>query len=136
MGSGAVSKLPERIDKEHLKELVPPEAYDEAFVEKYAAPDGTIDREDLRRRATAMSEISEAAKMKAYSLRHQFRQCTRLERKLKDGSIKQVPYAQQDLYDRYIKGSLEKEVDDATHAHGYGKLSTGRMLGAFGPNFH
>ena len=74
--------------------------------------------------------------MKVYSLRHQFRHCKKLERRLKDGAIKQVHEAQQDIYERYIKGSLQKELDDATNAHGYGKLSTGRQIGTFGPNFH
>ena len=53
-----------------------------------------------------------------------------------DPTITQVPYAQQDMYASYLDGSLDTEIDDATKTHGYGTLSTGQQIGAFGPNYH
>ncbi len=90
-------------------------------------------RQDRHGEATKHKE--EVAKTKVYRLRHQVRQCTMLERKLKRGALKRVPYWQKDMYDSYVEGRLSKELDEATYAHGYGKLSTGEMIGAFGPNW-
>jgi hypothetical protein len=80
------------------------------------------------------SEI--VATVKVHTLRHKRRQCTKLERNLADSTITQVPYSQQGLYESYLDGSLDKELDEATFVHGYGTLSTGQQIGAFGPNFH
>ena len=36
------------------------------------------------------------------------------------------------VYEQYCNGSLSREIDEATRTHGYGILSTGERLGAFG----
>ena len=41
----------------------------------------------------------------------------------------------QELYDRYLDGRLDQEIDIATNIHGYGNLSTGQRMGAFGPRY-
>ena len=95
------------------------------------------ERERSRKgRPKEQKQNEKAAKVKVYFLRHQRRQCTRLDRRLADGTITQVPYAQKGVYASYLDGSLDKELDDATNAHGYGNLSTGRQIGAFGSKYH
>ena len=95
------------------------------------------ERERSRKgRPKQQKQNEKAAKVKVYFLRHQRRQCTRLDRRLADGTITQVPYAQKGVYASYLDGSLDKELDDATNAHGYGNLSTGRQIGAFGSKYH
>ncbi len=95
------------------------------------------ERERSRKgRPKEQKQNEKAAKVKVYFLRHQRRQCTRLDRRLADGTITQVPYAQKGVYASYLDGSLDKELDDATNAHGYGNLSTGRQIGAFGAKYH
>ena len=39
------------------------------------------------------------------------------------------------VYDRYFNGELATELDEATRVHGYGTLSTGERIGAFGPTY-
>ena len=86
-----------------------------------------------RNEENKQSEVE--AKVKVYSLRHQRRLCRRLRRKLEEGTLRVVPYYQQDLYERFLDGRLDKEIDEATEIHGYGTLSTGQQIGAFGPRF-
>ena len=76
------------------------------------------------------------AKVKVCSLRDQRRRCRNIMKKLKEGTLTAVPYYQKDLYDRFLDGSLDKQIDEATVIHGYGTLSTGQQIGAFGPKFH
>ena len=59
----------------------------------------------------------------------------KMHRKLEECKIREVPVSQQDLYARFRDGRLEKEIDEATMIHGYGTLSTGQRIGAFGPRF-
>ena len=59
----------------------------------------------------------------------------KVHRKLEEGKIREVPVSQQDLYARFRDGRLDKEIDEATMIHGYGTLSTGQRIGAFGPRF-
>ena len=75
------------------------------------------------------------AKVKVYSLRHQRRRCRMLKKKLDQGLISEVRPDDQDLYWRFIDGRLGKDIDEATRKHGYGTLSTGQRIGAFGPKF-
>ena len=56
-------------------------------------------------------------------------------KKLKEGSLKAVPDFEKDLYDRFLDGSLDKQIDEATWIHGYGALSSGQQIGAFGPRY-
>ena len=96
----------------------------------------TQERDRARRDRTEENKQSEVeAKVKVYSLRHQRRLCRRLRRKLEEGTLRVVPYYQQDLYERFLDGRLDKEIDEATEIHGYGTLSTGQQIGAFGPRF-
>ena len=75
------------------------------------------------------------AKVRVYKLRHQCRYCRSLRKKLADGSMQQVAYYDEKLYKRFLDGDLQNELDEATIAHGYGTLSTGQSIGAFGPNY-
>ena len=75
------------------------------------------------------------AKVRVYSLRHQRRRCLKLQRMLEEGKILTVPLSEQDLYQSFRDGHLNQELDEATYIHGYGKLSTGHHIGAFGPKF-
>ena len=61
--------------------------------------------------------------------------CKNLTIKLLEGKIQKVPYSMQELYDRYLDGRLDQEIDMATNIHGYGTLSTGQRIGAFGPRY-
>ena len=58
------------------------------------------------------SEVN--AKVKVHSLRHQRRRCKMLRRKLREGTIQEVPYSQQDSYARFLDGRLDAEIDEAT----------------------
>ena len=49
--------------------------------------------------------------------------------------MQQVPYDDEKLYKRFLDGDLQNEFDEATIAHGYGTLSMGQSIGAFGPNY-
>ena len=49
--------------------------------------------------------------------------------------MQQVPYYDEELYRRHRNGSLQREIDEATKAHGYGTLSTGESIGASGPRY-
>ncbi len=49
--------------------------------------------------------------------------------------MREVPRFDQELYSRFLDGSLEEEIDEATRVHGYGTLSTGERIGAFGPRY-
>ena len=73
--------------------------------------------------------------LKVHSLRHQRRRCKMLWRKMREGTITGVPYSDKDLYARFLDGRLDIEIDKATEFHGYGTLSTGQRIGAFGPRF-
>ena len=96
----------------------------------------TEERERARRDRSEEDKQDEVeAKVKVHSLRHQRRRCRLLDKKLKEGTLREVPYSQQDLYARFLDGSLDQEIDEATKIHGYGTLSTGQRIGAFGPRF-
>ena len=100
------------------------------------SPEYTQERDRARPDRTEENKQSEVeAKVKVYSLRHQRRLCKMLRRKLKEGTLREVPYSQQDLYARFRDGRLDQEIDEATKIHGYGKLSTGEQIGAFGARF-
>ena len=100
------------------------------------SPEYTQERNRARSDRIEENKQSEVeAKVKVYSLRHQRRLCRRLRRKLKEGTLREVPYYQQDLYERFLDGRLDKEIDEATEIHGYGTLSTGQRIGALGPRF-
>ena len=86
-----------------------------------------------RNEENIQSEVN--AKVKVHSLRHQRRRCKMLWRKMREGTITGVPYSDKDLYARFLDGRLDKEIDEATKIHGYGTLSTGQRIGAFGPRF-
>ena len=73
-----------------------------------------------------------SAKVKVYRLRHQCRRCKILKRKLEERLMEKVPWCDQNMYSRYLDGSLENELDECTRIHGYGTLSTGHRIGAFG----
>ena len=51
------------------------------------------------------------------------------------GEIQEVPHRWRDLYSRFEDGSLDAEIDKKIKAHGYGTLSTGQRIGAFGATF-
>ena len=96
----------------------------------------TQERDRARKDRTEENKQSEVnAKLKVYRLRHQRRRCNRLTKKLQEGIIQEVPYSQLDLYQRFLDGRLDIEIDEATKNHGYGTLSTGERMGAFGPQF-
>ena len=59
----------------------------------------------------------------------------KVHRKLEEGKIREVLVSHQDLYARFLDGRLDAEIDEATNSHGYGTLSTGQRIGAFGPRF-
>ena len=100
------------------------------------SPEYTQERNRARSDRIEENKQSEVeAKVKVYSLRHQLRLCRRLHRKLEAGTLRVVPHDQQDLYQRFLDGRLNKEIDEATEIHGYGTLSTGQQIGAFGPRF-
>ena len=86
-----------------------------------------------RNEENKQSEVN--AKVKVHSLRHQRRRCKMLSKKLGEGTVRKVPDSQQDLYARFLDGRLNEEIDEATKIHGYGTLSTGQRIGAFGPRF-
>ena len=89
------------------------------------SPEYTQERDRARKHRTEANKQSEVeAKLKVYRLRHQRRLCNRLRRKLIEGIIQEVPYSQRDLYERFVDGRLDIEIDEATKNHGYG---------AFGP---
>ena len=88
-----------------------------------------------KNRTDENKQSEENAKVKVHSLRHQRRRCGRLSRKLREGTIREVPYSEQDLYARFLSGRLDEEIDEATNTHGYGTLGTGQRIGAFGPRF-
>ena len=88
------------------------------------------EKERACRDRTAEKKAAEVeAKMKVCRLRDQKRKARRMEREKwhlrPDQNI---------LYQRYITGSLDQELDDAVRQHGYGQLSSGEFLGAFGLN--
>ena len=100
------------------------------------SPQYTQERDRARKDRTEENKQSEVnAKVKVHSLRHQRRSCKMLRRKLSEGTIREVPLSQQDLYARFLDGRLDQEIDEATKIHGYGSLSTGRRIGAFGLKF-
>ena len=100
------------------------------------SPQYTQERDRARKDRTEENKQSEVdAKVKVYSLRHQRRRCIMLKKKLDQGLISEVRPDDQDLYLRFIDGRLGKEIDEATRKHGYGILSTGERIGAFGPRF-
>ena len=70
-----------------------------------------------------------------HSPRHQRRRCKMLCRKIRESKITGVPDSDKDLYERFLDGRLDIEIDKATMIHGYGTLSTGQRIGAFGPRF-
>ena len=80
-------------------------------------------------------QIEVDAKLKVHSLRHQYRICRKIHRELKESKLREVPDHRKDLYKRFLNGRLDEEIDDATWNHGYGTLSTGKQIGAFGPRF-
>ena len=74
------------------------------------------------------SEI--AKKVEVHRLRHQWRRCKKLA---KEGhTIDNICAADQPVYERYLNGELAQDLDEATRRHGYGTLSTGEQIGAFG----
>ena len=100
------------------------------------SPQYKEERDRARKDRTEENKQSEVdAKVKVYSLRHQRRRCIMLKKKLDQGLISEVRPDDQDLYLRFIDGRLGKEIDKATRKHGYGTLSTGERIGAFGPMF-
>ena len=100
------------------------------------SPQYTQERDRARPARTEENKQSEVnAKVKVHSLRHQRRRCRMLKKKLDQGLISEVRPDDQDLYLRFIDGRLGKEIDEATRKHGYGTLSTGERIGAFGPKF-
>ena len=100
------------------------------------SPEYTQERDRARPDRTEEDKQSEVkAKVKVHSLRHQRRRCIMLEKRLREEEIREVPYSQRDLYARFLDGRLDAEIDEATKIHGYGTLSTGQRIGAFGPRF-
>ena len=100
------------------------------------SPEYTRERDRARPNRTEENKQSEVnAKVKVHSLRHQRRRCKTLRRRLIENTIREVPYYQQGVYERFLDGRLGKEIDEATKIHGYGTLSTGQRIGAFGPRF-
>ena len=104
--------------------------------EHMESPQYTQERDRARTDRTEENKQKEVeAKVKVHGLRHQRRLCRLLHKKLKAGTLQEVPYFQQDLYQRFLDGSLDQEIDEATKIHGYGTLSTGQRIGAFGPMY-
>ena len=100
------------------------------------SPQYTQERDRARRGRTEEDKQSEVnAKVKVHSLKHKRRHCRMLHRELREGTIREVPYSEQDLYARFLDGRLDQEIDEATKLHGYGTLSTGERISAFGPRF-
>ena len=63
-----------------------------------------------------------------HRLRHQLR-----EAKAMQCGQKPITEKKRKFYEDYLSGKLEKDLDECTRAHGYGKLpSTGEMLGTSG----
>lgn len=63
MGAGAIHALPERLDRDLVKRLVPPDLYDASTFDRHASRDGTISKDVLMRRAAALQQLSEAAQL-------------------------------------------------------------------------
>ena len=80
-------------------------------------------------------QIEVDAKLKVHFLRHQHRICRKIIRELQEGKLRHVPDHRKDVYTRFLDGRLREEIDDATWKHGYGTLSTGKQIGAFGPRY-
>ena len=90
-----------------------------------------------RDRTEEDKETEVVAKMKVYRLRHQLRDAKALNRRLRTGEI-ELSDMLPDLrlfYNQFASGELQKDLDEATRAHGYGTLSTGERIGAFGPSY-
>ena len=84
------------------------------------------ERDRARKGRTDENKQSEEnAQLKVHSLKHQRRCCQALSRTLAENTIREVPRYQQYMYERFEDGRLDKEIDEATRIHGYGKLSTG-----------
>jgi len=97
------------------------------------SPEYQKERDRSRKDRTEEDKKDEvSAKVKVYCLRHQCRRCKIPKRKLEEGLMEKVPWCDQNMYSRYLDGSLEKELDECTLIHGYGTLSTGHRIGAFG----
>ena len=100
------------------------------------SPQYTQERDRARPDRTEENKRSEVeAKGKVNKLRHQRRFCRSLRKKQSEGTLLEVPKPQQELYTRFLDGSLDEELDEAIRIHGYGTLSTGERIGAFGPWF-
>ena len=50
-------------------------------------------------------------------LRHQRRFCRSLRKKQSEGTLLEVPKPQQELYTRFLDGSLDEELDEAIRIH-------------------
>ena len=100
------------------------------------SPECRQERDRARLHRTEENKQGEVnAKVKVHSMRHQRRRCKMLRRKLEEGTVREVPYSDKDLCERYLDERLGEEIDEATKIYGYGNLSTGIRLGAFGPRF-
>jgi hypothetical protein len=85
-------------------------------------------KEKERTRDETEKERAVKLKVMVHGLRHQRRRAEKLHRLLENKTILTVPPQDQNLYNRWTTGALSREIDDATHRHGYGKLSNGRFL--------
>ena len=73
------------------------------------SPQYTQERDRVRRDRKDENKQSEVnAKVKVHSLRHQRRRCKTLSRKLREGTRREVPYSQQDLYARFLVDAWTK----------------------------
>ena len=65
---------------------------------------------------------SAAAEMNICQKRNLRRRMEKYSRELRDKTIQEVPQHHAELYQRYLTGDLDRELDALTDKHGYGRL--------------
>ena len=76
-----------------------------------------------------------AAKVAVYQLRYERRRAQLLTKRLQSDARFELSKWDKQVYERYLKGDICRELDDAKRKHGYGTLSTGEILRPSGPKY-
>ena len=76
-----------------------------------------------------------AAKVAVYQLRYEGRRAEFLNKRWQSDPRLELSKWDKQVYERYMKGDIRRELDNAKRKHGYGTLSTGEILRPSGPSY-
>ena len=87
--------------------------------------------EELTQEISEEKHQQSELKLRLFRLRNLRRLMKKYERDLKAGKFRNVPEQHAELFERYVSGHFDQEIDALTEQHGFGLLRT--QLGHLGP---